>query len=66
MDSKRCENASRNKLKEKNVYHLHDIGTLKVVWATTTHVGCGKAICGDSVIIACDYLRHGNDAGMSL
>ncbi len=35
----------------------------QMVWKTTTHVGCGIAVCGDQVIIVCNYNPAGNMLG---
>lgn len=35
----------------------------QMVWTSTTHVGCGVAVCGDQVIIVCNYKPAGNRLG---
>jgi pathogenesis-related protein 1 len=35
----------------------------QMVWRQTTHVGCGQAICRNTLIVACNYDPAGNVLG---
>jgi len=35
----------------------------QLVWRRTTHIGCGRAICGRNSVIVCNYTPPGNHIG---
>jgi len=35
----------------------------QVVWRKTTHIGCGRAMCGKQAVIVCRYTPPGNHIG---
>ena len=35
----------------------------QLVWRNTTHVGCGRAICGRNAVVVCRYSPAGNRIG---
>jgi pathogenesis-related protein 1 len=35
----------------------------QVVWRKTTHIGCGRATCGNNAVVVCRYSPAGNSIG---
>jgi len=35
----------------------------QIVWRSTTHIGCGRATCGSTIVIVCQYSPAGNRIG---
>ena len=35
----------------------------QIVWRSTTHIGCGRATCGKTTVIVCQYSPAGNRIG---